>query len=441
MEGMRNRETGTTEASGPATRWRAGVRRGFRARLGQVNDSIGNAESEAGLLRLSKRIAFVLAKLCPNSVRELLPTCSISAHQFGHEAGRVLIFSLALSLLTLLLFGLTPAITASRTNLDATLRGARSTNNWRGRRALIVCQIGLCTFLVTAAILLVRTFEHLRAVNPGFDSEHVATFTADTTAAGYSPKAEATFLQLLTERAREIRGVVSVAIASVGVMRQHGLAATVAPTGQRATRADFLNSDLNAVTPEYFDTMGIRLLFGRLLTSADSVSRPDLENSHGKRVKAVVNQAFAQHFFPNTNAVGKFFGNSLETVVGLLHKVFDDYVTVRGKEGVCGRHRPLESRGLVGEARSPSTWCSAANTVALSTARRRDVNKTCLFTFRRTRNHSMQIFCCSGFALSTSNDVISLYGGSFVQQRSARPRHGWQNSAHLRQGFDVSRSA
>ena len=227
----------------------------------------------------------------------------------------VFLFSLALSLATLLLFGLTPAITASRTNLDATLRGARSTNNWRGRRALIVCQIGLCTFLLTAAILLARTFEQLRAVNPGFDRQHVATFTADTTAAGYSPKAEATFLQLLTERAREIPGVVSVAIASVGVMRQHGLAATVAPTGQRATRADFLNSDLNAVTPEYFDTMGIRLLFGRLLTSADSVSRPDLE-SHGKRVKAVVNQAFAQHFFPNTNAVGKVFGNGLETVVG-----------------------------------------------------------------------------------------------------------------------------
>jgi predicted permease len=230
--------------------------------------------------------------------------------------GRVFLFSLALSLVTLLLFGLTPAITASRTSLDSILRGARSTGGWRGRQALIVCQIALCTFLLTAAILLVQTFEQLRGVNPGFDREHVATFTADTTAAGYTPKTEDAFLQLLTGRVRQIPGVVSVAIASIGVMRQRGFAATVAPTGQRATRTAFLNSDLNTVTPEYFDTMGIRLLSGRLLTSADSVSRPDVD-PHGKRVKAVVNQAFAQHFFPNTNALGKFFGNGMEVEVGL----------------------------------------------------------------------------------------------------------------------------
>ena len=86
---MRNRETGTTEVSGPATRCRAGVRLGFRARFGQVNDSIGNAESEAGPLRPSKRIAFVLAKLCPNSVREPLTTCSITEQNACLESVRL----------------------------------------------------------------------------------------------------------------------------------------------------------------------------------------------------------------------------------------------------------------------------------------------------------------------------------------------------------------
>ena len=226
--------------------------------------------------------------------------------------GRVFLFASALSLLTLLFFGLAPALTASRQSLDSILRGARSTSNWRGRWTFIVCQIASCTLLLTAAILLVRAFEHLRGVNPGFDSQHVATFTADTTAAGYTPQTETAFLQILIDRVRQIPGVVSVAIASRGVMRQRGLGATVAPAGQRATRADFLNSDLNMVTPDYFDTMGIRFLYGRMLTSIDST--PSLE-SHGKRIKVVVNQSFAQRFFLNTNAVGKFFGNGLDVEV------------------------------------------------------------------------------------------------------------------------------
>ncbi len=117
--------------------------------------------------------------------------------------GRVFLFSLGLSLLTMFLFSLTPAIAASRSSLDSILRGARSSGGWRGRQILIALQIALCTFLLAGTSLFVRTFEGLRGLDPGFDSAHIATFTVNTSAGGYDRQTEPVFLRTFTERVRE----------------------------------------------------------------------------------------------------------------------------------------------------------------------------------------------------------------------------------------------
>jgi len=218
--------------------------------------------------------------------------------------GRVILVSLAAAVLTAVLFGLAPALSASRIGLDTVLRGVRSSRGWTGRRALVVFQVALCTLLLAGAGLLVRTLQQLRGLDPGFDREHVVTFTVYPNLSAYTDAQAKSFWQALTSRAREIPGVVSVAAASRPLMRGSGVKSTIAPAGQKVTRADFLNSSLNWVSPEYFDALGIRVLEGRGFTTSD-IRAP-------KPAPAVVNEAFARRFFPDQDPLGRRFGNGME---------------------------------------------------------------------------------------------------------------------------------
>jgi predicted permease len=215
---------------------------------------------------------------------------------------RVLFFSLAISVLTVLFFGLAPAISASRTSLDGILRDARPSANWRGRRVLIVFQIAFSTTLLAGAALLLRTFEGLNGVDPGFDRDHVVTFTCNPSISGYTARQASALVQALTERVRGLPEVLSVGLASRGLMRDRGIGMTVAPTGDRVSAADFLNTSVNSVSPGYFDTLGIRILRGRGFTGAD--------DPRARPAKVVVNQAFVRRFFQDGDALGRRFGAS-----------------------------------------------------------------------------------------------------------------------------------
>jgi predicted permease len=213
---------------------------------------------------------------------------------------RVLFYSVVVSALTALLFGMAPALAAARVSLDSVLRGARASGGWKGRQFLLVLQIALCTLLLAGAGLLVRSFRQLRDMDPGFLSAQVVSFTANPSLAGYSDAQGTALRRALTERVRQIPGVDSVAAASRPLMRGSGMKTTVVPPGQRATPADFLNSSLNAVAPGYFETVGMRILAGRDLKDADAASP--------KPAPVVVNQAFVRRFFPEGNPVGRAFG-------------------------------------------------------------------------------------------------------------------------------------
>ena len=213
---------------------------------------------------------------------------------------RVFLFLVVISLITVLLFSLSPALAVSRSNLEALLRAARSSAGVRGRQTLIALQIALCTFLLVTASLFVRTFRQLQRVNPGFDREHLATFTIDLNA---HKGQTAPFLKTFTERVRALPGVESVGLSSMGVMRGTGGATTDAPAGQRTTPADWLNTTNDAVSPKYFDTMGMHILSGRGFNPGDAPGP-----NPAALGRAVVNRAFVQRFFPNTEPLGKRFG-------------------------------------------------------------------------------------------------------------------------------------
>ena len=247
----------------------------------------------------------IAAALTPLLSRMLPPIHDLGSNRLTLSLGigidrRVLLFTLAAAISTVILFGLAPAIAASRVSLDSVLRGARSTRLWRGRQALIVIQVALCTLLLGGAGLLIRTFEQLHDLNPGFDPDRLVTFTIDPPASGYQQKQEIALSRDLTARIREIPGVAAVGTAEVGVMRDRGIGATIAPVGQSPSRADFLATGMNGVSPDYFETMGMRLLSGRIFTvSEDLQVRP---------LNAVVNEAFVRRFFPGEEPLGKRFG-------------------------------------------------------------------------------------------------------------------------------------
>jgi predicted permease len=227
-------------------------------------------------------------------------------------SGQVLWFVLGASLITMALFSASPAVAISRSRLDSLLRAVRASSGVRGRQALIALQIALCTFLLAIAGLFVRTLRQLNRTNSGMDVDRIATFTGNLT--GY--KNRAAFLKTLTERVHEIPGVISCAISAMGVMREHGEFASVAPAGQRMTQADFLDTATNDVSPGYFGTMGTHVLEGRGFIASD-VPKPK-QTVHEM---AVVNEAFAQRFFPNTDPVGRFFGTGPSSVAKAEYQI------------------------------------------------------------------------------------------------------------------------
>ena len=215
---------------------------------------------------------------------------------------RVLFFSLTSSALTAMLFGLGPAIAASRTSLDSVLRGIHATRLWRGRKVLVAFQVAVCTLLLVISGLLAETLEHLDDVNPGFDRDHLMTFTANPSLSGSTTERVSARLQAVLDRVGQLPGVVSAGLSLRGVMRAYGIGMTVGPAGQPISPTDFLNTSANVVSPGYFETMGMRIIAGRNFRSdEDATSKP---------VKTVVNQAFVDRFFPNIDPVGRLFGKN-----------------------------------------------------------------------------------------------------------------------------------
>jgi predicted permease len=216
---------------------------------------------------------------------------------------RVFWFALGISVLTMLLFSVSPAIAAGRSSLDGTLRAVRASSGVRGRQILIASQIAVCTFLLVAAGLFMRTLQRLEATDPGFAQDRIATFTCDL---NRNQGTEALIKDLIT-RVSEIPGVVSVAVANTGIMRGHGLSTTAAPAGERITKDEFMHTNVNIVSQPYFDTMGIQLLAGRNFIPPDARGLKPVYP-----VKVIVNEKFVQRFFPHSDPLGKQIGAGVE---------------------------------------------------------------------------------------------------------------------------------
>ncbi|MGA8595348.1 MAG: ABC transporter permease [Bryobacteraceae bacterium] len=210
---------------------------------------------------------------------------------------RVVLFSAGVALLSLLVFGILPAWRATRLDLNVELKlQSRSSTRFTSGLTPIALQAAFGVVLIFAAVQMLHTYWNLQHLDPGFNKTNLVEFTIDPGSAGYSAGKLGLFFKTFKDRVESLPGVQSAAYAQVGIMRGTGMKMTVAPRGVVLPKQTFLNTTVNNVSPGYFETMGIQLLGGRNLTLSDTATKP---------MPIIVNQAFAEFFFPRQNPVGK----------------------------------------------------------------------------------------------------------------------------------------
>ncbi len=216
---------------------------------------------------------------------------------------RVMWFSLAVSLASVLLFGLVPALQASRTHLVPALKAADADSSGKqrlwGRNALVVAQVALSLVLIVVAAMLARGFSAELMHGPGFRTDHVVMMSFDPALVRYSDAQARQFYKQLLERSRATPGVKSAALTRVIPMAPDQHTENIAPEGfQLPKDRDGLNLFADTVSDGYFETMGVPIVRGRGIGAQDTADAPRV---------AVVNQEFARHFWPDRDAIGKRF--------------------------------------------------------------------------------------------------------------------------------------
>jgi putative ABC transport system permease protein len=212
--------------------------------------------------------------------------------------GTVFTFSLAMSLLTSVLFGLVPALRASKLELGDALkeRADSSTVSGRFRDALVVAEVALSLVTVLSAGLLVETLWHLEKTHPGFDANHVLTFSVEEPD-GFSDLQRAAFLRDLLQRLRGLPGVSAAsAVFPLPFLTGVGITTRFEVQGQTFEPSQLPRADLATVDDEYFRAMHIPVIRGQRFAEAKPGSG---------RPQAIISEAFAKRYFPNENPIGR----------------------------------------------------------------------------------------------------------------------------------------
>ena len=222
---------------------------------------------------------------------------------------RVLGFTMALSLATGILFGLAPAWRATKVDLTPTLKDGRHGSSALSRsllsRGLVVLQVGLSLLLLVGAGLFVRTLLNLQRVDPGFNTRNLLLFDVRPGLIGYKDEKLVQLYQQMVEHLEAVSGVQKVTFSNNtllgrgssqrGVYLRSALSAAPDAEGRIKPSGD---GSINHVRENFLEAMEIPLLAGRHLRAQDDARAPRV---------AVVNQTFAQKYFPNETPIGKRF--------------------------------------------------------------------------------------------------------------------------------------
>ncbi len=226
---------------------------------------------------------------------------------------RVFLFTLAVTLLTTVLFGLVPALRASRPDVAPTLKdqaGAVLGGGHVGlRKVLVTAQVALSLLLLIGAGLFIRTLANLKNLGPGFPVERLIGFNLDPSLNGYSTDRTKIFYKRLTDDLAALPGVRSVGLASIRILEENEWDSSMTVEGYTAKPGQSPEPFMNSVSPNYFATLGVPILQGRDFTIQDvgEVKHgPDADDWNPNRV--IINESFAKKYFAGRNPVGLHVG-------------------------------------------------------------------------------------------------------------------------------------
>jgi len=253
----------------------------------------------------------------------------------------VLLFSVLLSLVAGVLFGLVPALQATSGSLHETLKEGTRGSSGGGHRGklraiLVIAEMAVALVLMTGAGLLMQSFSRLMKVNPGFSSDHRMTFQLNLPPNRYTePEIQRQFYRQLIERVKRLPGVESAGVTSYLPLSGAIRFVYFCPeeTVCQGVGKDPLTA-LRQVSTEYFEAVHTPLLQGRVFSERDTASSPPV---------AVVNQTVAEHYWPGKNPIGKHIANSRDMiqreVVGVVSDVKFNALNIVNSEEM---YLPLE---------------------------------------------------------------------------------------------------
>jgi predicted permease len=211
---------------------------------------------------------------------------------------RVLAFTLAVSLLTGILFGLAPAFRATGLDLTTAIKQGRRTTGAVSRlgKGLVVLQVALSLLLLIGAGLFIRTLYNLQRVNLGFNQENLLLFGLNPGQGGYRDERLTQFYQQICARLDNLPGVRAATFSSVPLISHYRWNTGILLPGETERTAAQRSANRQTARENYFTTMEIPLLRGRDFNAQDDQPAPKV---------AIVNQTFSSRFFPNDDALGK----------------------------------------------------------------------------------------------------------------------------------------
>ena len=253
-------------------------------------------------------LGLVIAKLTLGVILRVAPA-GLLPTTIGLDL-RVLLFALAITLLTTLMVGLWPAFSATSPRLAQSMReGGRSSsggmNTLRARRSLVIAETSLALVLLICAGLVVQSLGHVLAVDPGFRTEHVITMRVSLPAPRYNDTTQVQFFRDLQSRLEGRGGVEAVAAGNTPPIAGGGIVTNIRLLGVSRPPGEKLMAAATAITPGYFRTLGMRMLEGRDVSWSDQ--KPTL----------VVSQMAARQYWPGQSPIGKRIAFGGVDTVGL----------------------------------------------------------------------------------------------------------------------------
>jgi predicted permease len=225
---------------------------------------------------------------------------------------RILGFTLLVALFTSVLFGLFPALQATKLDLAGRMKpGASSLGQWPLSKFLVVAQVTFSLVLLVGAGLFVHSLAKLSQANLGYDRENLLLFRVNASGGGYKGDAMTRLYKELFTRISAVPGLRGVTVSYNGLFSGSESGDPISVEGYTPRPGEEMESTFDLIGPGYFSTMGIPILLGRELTAQDS---------GGGLCPAVVNETFAHRFFSNTSPIGKhvrdtYPGNPADCVV------------------------------------------------------------------------------------------------------------------------------